>query len=155
MSPTGEFAAKRQTPDGRRSLTPAACGSQGSSRLLLFQRRDEEAVNVVAVGPGARGAVGEQERGGCGGGLDLFEIRVGLEEGGDDLFILLPLDRAGGVDEAPAAAQDAGGLRENSSLHRGQLAEAFEREAPAYLGVVAQRARARTGRIHEHAVERL
>src|SRR5215210_2256622 len=104
--------------------------------FVPFERSEEEAVHVVPVGPGARGAAGEQKACGRGRGFDLFEVGVCSEESGDDLLVLFPLDRAGGVDEPPAGADDARGLPEYPRLDGRQLAEALAREAPAYLRVV-------------------
>src|SRR5215218_1186037 len=90
-------------------LTPWALCCRRLRRLIAlfstsFQCRDEEAVNVVPLGPGAGRAGGQEETGRRGVGRRLSEVGVRVEEPRDHVLVLFPLDRAGGVDEAAAGA---------------------------------------------------
>ncbi len=84
---------------------------------------------------------------------DLPEIRMRREEAGDDGFILLGQDAAGGVHQTPARLHQARGALENVVLLAGELRHALRRLPPLQVGVAPQRAEAAAGGVDQHAVE--
>ena len=70
----------------------------------------------------------------------------------DHVLVLLGLARARGVHQT-STADGVGGAPQQLELIVGERARGRARPTPANVGIAANRAEARAGRIHEHAVE--
>ena len=92
------------------------------------------------MGPGAVGFVG-------------VEVGVGLEEGGDDVFVFVALDGAGRIDEAAAGFQDFGGVVEELFLHNSEVLDVVVFETPANFRVASKRYGAGARGVDEDSIE--
>ena len=81
------------------------------------------------------------------------EIRLRLEEAGDHLFVLLGLAGTGRIDESAARPHRSGRGGQDPELQRRDGVEVGCGAPPLDVGIAAQRAQPRAGRVDEDAVE--
>ena len=71
----------------------------------------------------------------------------------DDVLVLFRLERAGGVDDAAAGGEAAGGSAEDGALAGGVAGEVFWAEAMADFGIAGECAGAAAGNVAEDEIE--
>ncbi len=81
------------------------------------------------------------------------QFRRGREQPLHHVVVLLGTERAGTVDERSARPQAPRRRSEDRSLHLGELRDRVGLNAPARVGIAAQRAESGAGRVDEDAVE--
>src|SRR5690606_29713153 len=86
-------------------------------------------------------------------GIDKLELRMGFEQGGDEVLVFLRFDRAGGVDEAAAGRRAGQGVPDDAALELGELCDVGMTEAPADIDSAAEDAGVRAGDLEEDGVE--
>ena len=72
------------------------------------------------------------------------------QEGGDDTFVLLAGDRAGGIDESATGSSEATDAHENALLERRKGQDVLLPYPPDDLRMAAQRTKTGAGSIYDH-----
>ena len=128
-------------------FAPAQVAPRRSSGARRTRRRRRAPAACAGSGPAAKGRRPVRQR-------RRAELRAGSRgTASTTAFVLLGLERAGGVDEPPARAHERRQRVEQLALPLGVAAQVARRAPPADVGMPAERPQAAAGRVEEHGVE--